>query len=288
MTRAPGAFLGAAAALLLAGCRAEPSGTVIARAGDAVLTLEDARAVLDTTAPNIDDLVARYAASWVNAELLWQEARRAGIDDDPRFVSRMDDVRRQLAGQELLDRVIHTGGADLPEDSLRSYLAAHPDEFSIAEDHLKLKVAVFRSREAARRFAASVTAARPWDAALDSLVVDPRASADILSAAPGRWYTAATLYPPDLWKVAGPLSPGEVSFPVRGGDGYAVIQYLAAARAGKTTEFDLVRGEVLARMLVESRRARLDSLLGTLRERHGVELNVSPAARQKGASAPRD
>ena len=284
MTPARGASLIAGIALLIAGCSPEPAGTVIARVGDSALTLEEAAADLDTSAVNFGERLNQYAAAWINAELLYQETLRLGIGSDRGFEARMRSVRRQLANQELLDRLIYGDSATFGEDSLRSHFSSHADEFTIGENHLKLRLIPFRGREAARKFAVSVTPARPWTTLLDSIGRDPRASQDVISAVPERWYTRSTLYPAELWKVAGPLSPGEVSFPLKTEEGFTLLQYVALATAGKTDEFDLVREEVLARMLIESRRSRLESLLGTLRERYGVELNVNDAMRQEGST----
>lgn len=288
MNIVPVSYLIIVIALLAGGCTTEPEVTVIARVGDAMLTLEAARADLDTTAADLDERVTRYASSWVTSELLHQEALRLGIEDDPGFSARLNVVQRQLANQELLDRLIYGDTASFGEDTLRSYFTAHPDEFTIAENHLKLRLVTFRGRDFARRFSVSVTPARGWTTVLDTVRKDPKMSQEIISLVPDGWYTRSTLYPPELWKVAGPLGPGEVSFPVKTVGGYTVLQYLALAPAGKTNEFDLVRDEVLHRVLIENRRSRLEALLGTLRERYGVELNMNDARRRKGSTDTND
>ena len=291
MTLRARAFPVAVIALALAGCSQEEPGTVVARVGDSVLTLEEAAAAVDTSVPGGGGRLGQYVASWVNAELLYQEALRQGIGDDPAFGARLADLRRQLAGQELIDRVIYgdmggtgeTGNAaSVPDSALKAYFLSHPDEFTLSENHLKLRLATFRSREAARRFAAAVTAGAAWDGLIDSMTADPKSLAEIVSATDEAWYTRATLYPQELWKVAGPLDPGEASFPLKTGEGFTVVQFLALAAAGKAGDFDIVRDEVTDRVLVESRRSRLESLLGTLRERYGVEILIKDATRQEG------
>jgi peptidyl-prolyl cis-trans isomerase C len=283
MKSVPGAFLTAVAvALLWGGCTNRPPGTVIARVGDSTLTMEGARAALDTSAPDFSGRLNSYVTAWVNSELLHQEALRLGIESEPGFQSRLADVRRQLANQELLDRLIYADSIPPGDNVLLSYLDSHRDEFTLTENHLKLRLATFRSRESARRFASLLGAGSAWQALLDSMGRDPRASQEIVSSVPDRWYTRSTLYPPELWKVAGPLSPGEASFPLKTEEGYTVLQYLALAPAGKTNEFELVRDEVMNRVTIENRRARLEALLGTLRQRYRVEVNMNDATRQEG------
>jgi hypothetical protein len=281
MIRRARAFPVAVIALALAGCSQEEPGTVVARVGDSALTLEEAAAAVDTAAPGGGGRLAQYVASWVNAELLYQEALRQGIGDDPAFGVRLAALRRQLANQELLDRVVYGDTAAAPDSVLRAYFDAHPDEFTLSENHLKLRLATFRSREAARRFAAAVTAGAAWDGLIDSMTADPKSAAEIVSATDEAWYTRSTLFPQELWKVAGPLDPGDASFPLKTGEGFTVVQYLALAAAGKAGDFDIVREEVADRVLIEGRRSKLEALLGTLRERYGVEILVKDATRQE-------
>jgi hypothetical protein len=277
-----GAFLIAVAALSLAGCPSGSPGTVVAKVGDSVLTLEEAAAAIDTSGPDGAGRLGRYVASWVNAELLYEEAKRQGIVDGPGFGARVEDLRRQLANQELLDRLIYGDTTAVPDSALRSYFASHPDEFTLSENHLKLRLATFRSRETARRFSAAVSAGAAWEGLIDSMAANPKSSAEIVSATQEAWYTRATLYPQELWKVAGSLNPGEVSFPLKAGEGFTVVQYLALAPEGKTDEFDIVRDDVMDRVLIEQRRSKLEALLGTLRERYGVEIVNKDATRQEG------
>jgi hypothetical protein len=277
-----GALLIALSALVLAGCSSEKPGTVVARVGDSVLTLEKAALEVDTASPGGPGRLGRYVASWVNSELLYQEALHQGIGNDPVFGARLDAMRRQLASQELLDRVIYGDTAAVPDSVLHAYFRSHPDEFTLSENHLKLRLATFRTRETARRVATAVSAGASWEGILDSMTADPRSAAEIVSASEEAWYTRATIYPQELWKVAGPLNPGEVSFPLKTGEGFTVVQYLALAAQGKTDEFDVVKDDVTDRVLVEKRRSKLESLLGTLRDRYGVEIMIKDGTRPEG------
>jgi len=275
----------AALAAFGTGCSSGTEGTPIARVGDAVLTLEAARADLDTGGADFDNRLSRYVAGWVNSELLYQEAVRRGLASGEKFESKIAGVRRQIASEELLDRTVFGPDTTLSADTLRAYFQDHRDEFTLTEDHLKLRLMTFRGRESARRFAALVGAKKSWQAAADSLVADPAAGAELVSSIPETWFTKATLYPPELWKVASPLVPGEVSFPFKTDAGYTVLQYVSFAPAGKTGEFELAEGEVRDRVRIERGRAALESLLGTLRERFGVEIMMDDAMQKERAPA---
>ncbi len=273
----------AAEALIAAGCSSPPEGTPIARVGDSVLTLEAARADMDTASADFEYRLRRYVAGWVNSELLHQEALRRGIGESVEFRRKVDAVTRQLVNQELLDRLVYDRDTVLPADTLRAYFDRHRDEFTLAEDHLKLRLMTFRDRQDARRFAAAVTAMKSWQAAADSVAADAGGASTVVSSSPEAWYTSATLYPPELWKVASPLVAGEVSFPFKTETGYTVLQVVALAPAGKTAEFDLAAGEVRDRVRVERSRAGLEALLGTLREQYDVEMMMNDATHMEGS-----
>src|SRR6266481_998664 len=82
-------------ALLLSGCRQQPSGRVIARVGTAELTLDEAKTHIDTTRAAFDYALNDYASYWVNTELLYQEAKRQGVENSPEFTRQLEEVRRQ-------------------------------------------------------------------------------------------------------------------------------------------------------------------------------------------------
>jgi hypothetical protein len=86
---------------VLASCAREPSKTVIARVGDAELTLEQALAHIDTTRGAIGFQLREYASTWTTTELLYREAQRAGIEKSPEFQQQFEDVRRQLRHRAL-------------------------------------------------------------------------------------------------------------------------------------------------------------------------------------------
>ena len=283
MTLPAGALLVAVAALIAPGCSSEKPGTVAARVGDSVLTLEEATAATDTGAAGGPGRLRQYVASWVNTELLYQEALRLGIADDPAFRARLESLRRRLAAQEVLDLTIYADTTAVPDSVLRAYYRIHPDEFALPERHLKLRLATFRTREGARRFAAAVNGGRGWEGLIDTLAADPKWSVEVLSASGAAWYTRSTVFPQELWKVGAALGQGEVSFPVKTGEAFTVVQLTGEAGEGKPGEFEIVRDEVADRVMVETRRAKLDSLLGTLRTKYNVEMMSMDADRPGGA-----
>ena len=263
-------------ALLLSGCRPQRSGKVIARVGDAELTLEEAKTHIDTTHTPSGYSLNDYVSYWVNTELLYQEAKRQGVEDSEEFTRQLQDVRRQLAGQTFLERTVYSDTAELTPDAIQQYFNRHVGEFRVRENTLKLNLIALNSRDRANTFAAALAQGAGWKTAVDNLLNDSAAAPSVLSVTPGKYCTSQTLFPPELWKVASALSVNEVSFPVKTAGGYFVLQSLAQLPEGSAAEFELARSEARQRLLIESRRRRYDDLLGTLRRKSDVEVMMDP------------
>jgi parvulin-like peptidyl-prolyl isomerase len=271
-------FAAALIVLTLASCREERQGTIIARVGDATLTREAALRAVDTTRGEVDRQIRAYVISWVNTELLHQEALRRGIEKSERFVQQVEDVKRQLAVQALLEAEIVADTAAVSEETLKAYFAAHASEFFLREDMIRLNMMVLAGREEASALAASVSQGTPWKSAAEKLSSDSSVAPSIRLTAAGEFYSRRTLLPADLWKVASTLSPGEVSFPVRIADGFAVLQLLARLGEGRPAEFEFVRDEIAQRVLMERRRTRSEALLASLRSSVKIQVMLSPAS----------
>ncbi len=269
----------AAAFLVLAfgSCR-EPQGAVIARVGDAVLTREEALRAVDTTRGSVDRQIRAYVVSWVNTELLHQEALKRGIEKSEKFVQQVEDVKRQLAVQALIEAEELADTTAVGDDTLKAYFDAHAPEFFLREDMVRLNIIVLAGREEASSFAAAVSQGTSWKSAAGKLSSDTAVAPSIRFAAAGELYSRRTLTPPDLWKVASTLSAGEVSFPVKISDGFAVLQLISRLGEGRPAEFDFVRDEVYQRVMVERRRTRYDALLASLRSSVKIQVMLSPAS----------
>jgi hypothetical protein len=257
---------------LLIGCSQRRAGEVIARVGNAELTLEDAQAHIDSSHTSFDLALNEYVAHWVNTELLYQEAKHQGVESSEQFVHQFEDIRRQLANQAYLDRTIYSDTGGITPDGMQGYFREHASEFLVHENTLRLNLIALNSREGATAFAAAVSRGAPWKTAADSFRSNSAASSSVVSVSSGEYYTSQTLFPPELWKVASALSVNEVSFPVKTTGPYFVLQLLSKVQQGAPADFDLARPEVRQRLLIEGRRKRYDDLLGTLRRKYGVQV----------------
>jgi hypothetical protein len=262
--------------ILVMSCHRQPdTGDILARVGDAVLTMKDARAYIDTTQGQMEIQLKHYVTYWVNTELVYQEAKRQGTENSEQFNERLYSIRRQLANQTYLDQHVYSDTGEITNDSVRKYYDEHTAEFSLREDMIKLNVVTFASRERASVFAAAVSQGMTWDSALTHVQRDAAVEGKTVTAVSPQYFSSRTLFPQELWKVATALHTGELSFPVKTSTGsFTVLQSIAIARQGAQADFEIARDEARQRLLYEARRHMYDTLLSTLRKRYDVQIFV--------------
>lgn len=258
--------------LFASSCRTKYSETVIARVGDSELTLEEARKSIDTSNGMSGHNLREYVSHWVNMELLHKEAQRRGIEQSEKFTRQLQEIRKQLANNNLLEEQIYADSSEPDEGTLLEYYQNHASEFFIREDMVKLNLIIFSKRDQASLFAAAVSRGTSWENAVENMMRDTTMVLDVLTSALEQYYTQPLLYPPELWKIVNTLPPNEISFPVRTTSGYAVLQPLAFIGKGKQAEYEFARDEVRERVRVEKRRKSYNELLTDLRKRYTVEM----------------
>ncbi len=261
------------AIVVVAGCeQRQETKQILARVGEAELTLEDARLELDTTSSSLESQVRIYVAAWIRTEMLYQEAVRRGVENSTAFQRQLNDVRKQLAVQQLLEQLTAEDTSEIQSSELERYFTNHAGEFVVREDGMKLHIIGFSTRERASAFAAQLARGSSWNKAFEKIMNDSVAVSDIVLSYSNHYFTQRSLLYPELWKVAQTLGINDVSFPVKTPSGFVIIQMLSNIKKGSAPLFELVRDEVRARYMRERKQLQVDSLIGTLRTRTAVEM----------------
>ena len=262
-------------AIIGSGCRPrEPKSGYIARVGDSYLTWEEMQTDNDSTPASSDARIRQGVARWVNNELLYQEARRQGLENSEMVQLRLRDVRKELSIEAFLQKEIYGDTVQIAEDSIRGYYAGHPQEFILREDLVQVNLVAFSDRAKANSFRSKIVGGSRWDAVLTAAQNDTSVQKSMTMFTSARYHTQQTLFPPELWRVAMNLPPGEISFPVRTQGSFVLIQTLARYRQGTNTPLDFARSEIRQRLIIERRRQRYSDLIARLRSRYEVEITV--------------
>jgi hypothetical protein len=266
--------------MLFIGCsRRDSSQQPLARIDDRVLTLEDVKARLDSSRGVTAAQVGEYARRWVNDEILYREALRRGLDNTDQARTQLEEVRRQLAINALLQEEIYSDKLQQSTaEEVSQYYNAHGKEFTLSGDVALVSYVLFHDREAANAFRTTILKGAPWKQAISQVLADPQQSSQIITRIDSVYYNQSTLLPAELWRVAAVSAKPEASFPIRTNEGTYILIVWKLGHQGQIADLAYVEREIRSRLTIDRRRRTLTTLVETLRSKHAVELMLSDEA----------
>jgi hypothetical protein len=265
--------------LLLGSCKEpEPGKTLLARVDNEMLTLEFVQSMLDSGHHPTQAQIQEFTQRWIVNELLYREALRRSLHETPELRARLEAARRQLMVGALLDQIAGAASTEPTNDEVTTHYAHHKNDFLLPHDVALVSLALFRDRESANAFRTSVLRGTAWNTALHHIKADSQRAVNLLARVDSNYYTASTLLPPELWRVASAAQRGEPSFPIRTDDGFYCLVVWKLLRQGQVADLEYVQKEIRSRLILERRRQAIDSLIENLRSRHIVEVLVAGAS----------
>lgn len=259
--------------LLTNGCSTEQPKDYVARVGGEFLTGEELALAVGTT-DHEHGAVRSYINQWIVSTLLYREATRRGLTHTDELNRRVEGVRRKLAIDALLETVLYADTPAIREDDILAMFNAGGSTFLLKEDVVNLSSALFADRDAANAFRSRIVRGSPWNDALAWAQQDSAARLHLLQFANRQYFTRATLYPGELWRLARTLNREEVSFVLRTDAGYYVLIVHSLRRQGGMPDFDYVRNEIRDRLLIEQRQRAYEDLISSLREKQQIEVKI--------------
>ena len=266
--------------LLYIGCgRRDSSQQPLARIDDRTLTLEDVRARLDSSRGVTAAQVGEYARRWINDEILYREAVRRGLDNTEHARTQLEEIRRQLAINALLQEEIYSDKLQQSTtEEVSQYYSAHSKEFTLSADVSLVSYVLFRDRDAANAFRTTVLKGAPWRQAIGQVLADPQRLSKLVARIDSSYYSQNTLLPAELWRVAVASEKPEPSFPIRTNEGSYILIVWKFGRQGQIADLAYVEKDIRSRLTIERRRRTFTTLIETLRSKHAVELLLSDEA----------
>ncbi len=261
------------ALLLSAGC-SKPVGkkAVVAKVDNVELTEADLNIVRSSGG---DPLMPphEYINDWVVTQLLYLEASRRGLADTEELKEQLEAVRKRLAVAALLQKEVYGGdSASVTDEAVAERFQSSAGDFALREDVVNASYATFNDRGAANGFRTEVLRGLQWHDAIQRVESDSVQRSHLLRTADHQYFTRATLYPEELWKLARTLGKEEVSFVITTAGGYSVLKVHGLKHQGEIPDLEYVRNDIRERLLIEQRRMRYEQLIATLRARHAVQV----------------
>ncbi len=235
----------------------------IARVGEAFLTRERLENLLPENEhlPLNDEEKRQFIERWINTELLYQEAVRRGLGDDPRVRLRLEEFEREyladhLAYLELRERTRVT------EQEIEDFFSEHRDEY--VYEYRVSHILVNTLEEAGKVEELLKKKSFSWVANHHSIDPVARRGGDLGYLTKGNMI-------PEFENVIFRLKPGEVSDIIRSDFGYHIIKLVGMREAIVKVSLDDVRHNIMNKLVIEKRENAYREFLDSLRTVLGVE-----------------
>lgn len=280
----------------------QTKGTPLAHVGDQVITVQEFQKRLDRQAPflraqyNTPERKKAFLENMIRFDLLAQEAKRRGLENDPD----VQETMKKVMVQKLIRKEFAENPAQqLPMDELHAYYQKHisdyvkPERVRVAHIFVAFKSGDKKSVAAAKKKAKAILAevhAKEKDPRSFMLIAREKTE-DAASRATGgdlRYLAKdelAKAWSPAVADAAFAMkNVGEVSGLVKGTKGFHILRLVGRQRALDRT-FDQVRANVEARLRQEKRRERYDDFIAKLRKAAGVTIDQKLLDSIKATSA---
>jgi peptidyl-prolyl cis-trans isomerase C len=259
------------AALWLSSCKSkEKTGTPLAKVGESTLTLEDVRR---TFPQEYEQALPReqyldFVKRWIDDEVIFQQALKAGLEQDSNVALRIEDMRRKLLIEEFMAREGEGESVEPDEAALTQYYEVHREEFR--RKHAVFKPVVMRMRnlkealEVKPKLRGADYAAQVAPYLVDSLPEVPE-------AVPFR--KAQELRPCLQAAVAG-AQAGQVLGPLTCPEGVVLVKIADRAEAGSLVAFADVRDHIAGMLMMERKSKQREGTIARYKEGALITFNL--------------
>jgi len=202
-----------------------------------------------------------WVRQWVEMELLYDEAVRRGLHNDPRIRARLESLEREyladhLAFIELRERI------EVSEEEIAEYFEDHRDQY--INEYRVSHIMVNSLEEAEQVQELLVKKSFTWVANRHSVDPVARRGGDLGYLTKGNMI-------PAFETVVFDMKPGEVSDIVRSEFGYHIIRLVGTREAQVKVELADVRERIMNQLVMARRNAAYRELIDRLYETAEVE-----------------
>ena len=260
------------ALLLLAACAKQiDQGAIVAQVGDVVLTAAD----LDAQLPvGLDDETAtaeraQFVENWVREELLYQEAIARQLDQNVRIQYLLEQARHDLLVATLLEREFAGREVEITNAIIEQYYFEHQDHFLRDQDEINARHILTTTHREANAAYQALQRGDEFEPVARKYSKDEDTYHN-----GGELGHFSQEDDPDLWEIAAAQALNRLSKPVKTDYGYHIIQVLDRQPAGTPKQLKQVRPHIVAAIVQQEQRQRLDELVKRLKDERAEEWSI--------------
>lgn len=250
--------------MTLVGCgRDAADGEYVARVGDQGLTQAEVTDALQSMGGALDSSVARQqiVEQWVTKALLYREAQRRNLSDDPSVQQRLREQERSVLVNALTNRLYDRFSPDISSAEIQSYYERHREQLRLRQPFLRIRHLATSNINTAREVRAELAELddSPTSDSLWSVLVAQHATnPDEARQRAATYHPASRLFAqrPAVREQLDRLEPGETAPVIRSEtDSLAhVLQLVDHAPEGTVPERAWVEDEIRRRLVIRARK----------------------------------
>jgi len=261
-------FLTKFVVLIFVGCQSRVSeNQIVARAGDSVLDREamHQRMTWEGMRPEQE---SEFVDRWVNRELLFQEAKRLGLDKALELRWELELVEKEYLIQKLLERTF-AKGVQVTDAEIAAYYEKNKELFRVDEDEIRALHILTKARREADIASQEIRAGKPFEK-----VAEERSVGIFRGMGGDMGFFNRGDVIPEVARLAFRLSEGRVSNIFQSNHGYHILKVLKKRKRGDIKELSEVRDEIFQHLRVSKERSVYYDLLYQLQNETKVYVSV--------------
>jgi len=277
-----------ASILLLFSCarQGKQKAGYVAKVGSTTITQEDISREMQALPEQIQKIfegpegTERFVNELVKKEILYQEAKKKGLDKSPDYQKKVEDFKKLTLIGQLLEKEIEEK-VKVSDKDVRDYYEAHKKDFT-ANNQVRASHILVKTEEEAKGIVEQLKKGA------DFAKIARAKSIDAGSAKNGGdlgFFSRGQMVP-EFENAAFSLKAGEVSPPVRTQYGYHIIK-VTERKEGNVVEFEKIKGLLTQRLTAEKQKEVFDSYINNLRNSYKVDINKEALSRIGGKTAPK-
>ena len=259
---------------LAIGCRRgeEIPEDLVAQVNDRYLRLAQVNQSVPEGIP--DDLVLslkkNVISKWVENETLYQMALDEGVTLDEYQEFLVQEYRKALVVQNLLDQKINKSYT-VPHRQILEYYKDHQDEFRRTEDEVHI-IHLFMDQYDQAIFK-EIKNAQDLKSIIKKYYFDEKSSIEQPNGDLG--YVPISQLPDKIVKTIKKLKTGKISSPIKLGDGYHFIQLMDYQKKGTVRDLELVKDEIILRLKKRARDTKYQELVQEAQQKVQIQTYLS-------------
>lgn len=260
--------------LWTAGCR-DRSGDdqVAARVGKAELTVKTLRSRMEKQGlPRSQE--TEFINTWVNEELLAQEARRQGLAGDGDLKWELEQIENQLLINKLIEKEF-SEKVRITDDEAAGFYEKNKSLFTVEEEEVRFLHILTRTQADAEAALQQIRAGKSFEETARERSVD-----SFRGKGGDAGFIRRGDMVPELSRAAFSLTEGGLSPVIRSSQGFHLIKLVGRHAKGETRGLTEVRDEIMQRLRVEKERKVYYDLLYQLKS--SSKVRISPSAPEAG------